>query len=62
MLSWMATTHAPDTCPTHGRKLQIQLPIELEDAVVGLVGGPEFEVGAESDTLNSLLVLMCNSV
>ena len=59
MLSWMANTHASDTCPTHCRKLQIQLQIELGQAVVVLVGVPEFEVRAESDTLKSLLVLMC---
>ena len=62
MLSWMANTHASDTCPTHGRKLQIQLQIELGQAVVVLVGVPEFKVRAESDTLKCLLVLMCNSV
>ena len=62
MLIWMATTHASDTCPTHCRKLQIQLQIELEEAVVVLIGGPEFEVGAESDTLKCLLVFMCHSV
>ena len=59
MLSWTATIHASDTCPKHCRKLQIQLQIELGQAVVVLVGVPEFEVRAESDTLKNLLVLMC---
>ena len=59
MMSWTATIHASDTCPIHCRKLQIQIQIELEEAVVVLIGGPEFEVGAESDTLKSPLVLMC---
>ena len=55
MLSWMANTHASDTCPTHCRKLQTQLQIELEDAVVVLFGGPEIKLRAESDTLKGLL-------
>ena len=57
MLSWMANTHASDTCPTHCRKLQTQLQIELEDAVVVLFSGPEIKLRAESDTLNCLLFL-----
>ena len=55
MLSWMAHTHASDTCPTHCRKLQIQLQIELEDAVVELFGGLEIKLRTESDTQKCLL-------
>ena len=55
MLSWMATIHAPDTCLTHCQKLQIQLQIELEDAVVVLFCGPEIKLRAESDTLKCRL-------
>ena len=62
MLSWTATIQASDSCPTHCRKLQIQLQIEKEEAVVVLVDGPEFEMRTESDTLKCLLVLIRNSV
>ena len=55
MLSWMANTHASDTCLTHCQKLQTQLKIELEDAVFVLFGGPEIKLSAESDTLKCLL-------